>query len=335
MNADRAGDGDDTALFKSTARSGQIAAGPEDRLRLLDPSTARLLDLALAEDIGGGDITSLVTVPAGLTARGTLLAKAPGVISGLSVAGEVFRRVDPAVDFTPLLADGERVAAMTPVATVEGPARGILAGERVALNLLQRLSGVATLTARYADAVRGTKARIVDTRKTTPGLRALEKAAVRHGGGQNHRFGLTDGVLIKDNHLAAVGGPDRVARAVQLARERAPHTLRIEVEVTTLAGLKEALGAGADIVMLDNMDVPTMREAVAITAGRALLEASGGVTLDTVREIAGTGVNLISVGALTHSAPALDISLDVDLTGPGDHRDPPGADRPRNDAPHR
>ena len=272
-----------------------------------------LIDLALAEDIGGGDITSTLTVPSDSRARGTLLAKAPGVVSGLGVAREVFRRVDPAVSFSPLAADGDRVTPLTPIARVEGPARSLLAAERVALNLLQRLSGVATLTAQYVDATRGTAARIVDTRKTTPGLRGLEKAAVRHGGGHNHRFGLTDGVLIKDNHLAAVGGPDRVSRAIGLAREGAPHTVRIEVEVTTLEELAQALAAGADVVMLDNMDLATMREAVAMTGGRALLEASGGVTLETVRDIAETGVDLISVGALTHSAPALDISLDFDL----------------------
>jgi len=270
--------------------------------------------LALAEDIGGGDITSTLTVAAGRRARGRLLAKAAGVVSGLEVAGEVFRRVDPTIVLTPLVADGDAVAAMTPIATVEGPARSVLAGERVALNLLQRLSGVATLTARYVDAVRETKARIVDTRKTTPGMRALEKAAVRHGGGHNHRFGLTDGVLIKDNHLAAVGGADRVARAVRLARQGAPHTLRIEIEVTTLDELAQALEAGADIVLLDNMEIADLRKAVAMTAGRALLEASGGVTLESVAAVAATGVNLISVGALTHSAPALDISLDLELS---------------------
>ena len=277
------------------------------------PITRAVLDLALAEDIGGGDITSTVTVPPGRLARGTILAKAPGVISGLDVAGEVFRRVDPAITFTPLVTNGDAVAAMTPIATIEGSARSLLAAERVALNLLQRLSGVATVTARYVAAIQGTKARIVDTRKTTPGLRSLEKAAVRHGGGHNHRYGLTDGVLIKDNHLAAVGGPDRVARAVALARAGAPHTLRIEIEVTTLDQLAEALRAGADVVLLDNMDVATMRQAVAMTEGQALLEASGGVTLETVAAIAATGVDLISVGALTHSAPALDISLDFDL----------------------
>lgn len=272
-----------------------------------------LIELALREDIGGGDITSLATVPAAVQARGTLLAKAPGVISGLEVAREVFRRVDPMVTFTALVQDGQRVDAMTPIATVAGAARSLLASERVALNLLQRLSGVATVTARYVDAVQGARARIVDTRKTTPGLRALEKAAVRHGGGHNHRFGLTDGVLIKDNHLAAVGGAQRVAKAIALARGAAPHTLRIEVEVTTLQELAEALEAGADVVLLDNMDRETMREAVAMTNGRALLEASGGVTLETVAAIAATGVDLISVGALTHSAPALDISLDFDI----------------------
>jgi nicotinate-nucleotide pyrophosphorylase (carboxylating) len=273
-----------------------------------------LIDLALAEDIGGGDITSTLTVAAGRRARGRLLAKAAGVVSGLEVAGEVFRRVDPTIVFTPLVADGDAVAAMTPIATIEGPARSVLAGERVALNLLQRLSGVATLTARYVDAVRETKARIVDTRKTTPGMRALEKAAVRHGGGHNHRFGLTDGVLIKDNHLAAVGGADRVARAVRLARQWAPHTLRIEIEVTTLDELAQALEAGADIVLLDNMEIADLRKAVAMTAGRARLEASGGVTLESVAEVAATGADLISVGALTHSAPALDISLDLELS---------------------
>lgn len=273
-----------------------------------------LIDRALAEDIGAGDITSATTVPATMHAEGTLLAKTPGVISGLEVAAAVFIRVDPAVCFTPLVSNGDRIAPMTPIATVSGPARSLLAAERVALNLLQRLSGVATVTARYVDAVAGTRARVVDTRKTTPGLRALEKAAVRHGGGANHRFGLTDGVLIKDNHLAAVGGPNRVARAVRLARAGAPHTLKIEVEVTTLDEVAEALEAGADIVMLDNMDVPTMRAAVAMTSGRALLEASGGITLETIGKIAATGVDLISVGALTHSAPALDISLDFTLS---------------------
>ena len=271
-----------------------------------------ILDLALTEDLGAGDVTTLATVPAGAHARGVVVAKAEGVVSGLEVAGAVFRRVNPAVRFEPQVADGQRVRPGDVVAEVEGLARSLLSAERVALNLLQRLSGVATLTARHVEAVAGTRARIVDTRKTTPGLRALEKAAVRDGGGHNHRFGLGDGILIKDNHLAAVGGsgPDRVGRAVRLARERAPHTLRVEVEVTTLEEVSQALAAGADVMLLDNMDVEAMRRAIELVSGKALVEASGGITLETVRAVAETGVDLISVGALTHSAPALDLSLE-------------------------
>ena len=284
-----------------------------------------IVDLALAEDLGGGDVTSLATIPAGAHARGTIVAKAEGVVSGLDVAGAVFRRVNPAVEFAPRVVDGQRVRPGEAVAEVSGLARSVLAGERVALNLLQRLSGVATLTAAYVAAVAGTTARIVDTRKTTPGLRALEKAAVRHGGGRNHRFGLADGVLIKDNHLAAVGGAgvenaaERVTRAVALARERAPHPLRIEVEVTTLEEAAAAVAAGAEVILLDNMthDLATMRRAVEAIGGRALVEASGGITLETVRAVANTGVDLISVGALTHSAPALDLSL-LFTTGPSE-----------------
>jgi nicotinate-nucleotide pyrophosphorylase (carboxylating) len=276
-----------------------------------------LIELALAEDLLGGDVTTAATVPPDAQAHATLLAKAPGVISGLDVAHEAFAQVDPTLVFIALVADGDTVPTMTPIAHVSGNARSILAGERLALNFLQRLSGVATVTARYVAEVSGTNARVVDTRKTTPGLRVLEKAAVRDGGGHNHRFGLGDGVLIKDNHLAAVGGDHRVRDAVRAARAAAPHTLRIEVEVTTFAELAEALDAGADIVMLDNMSVADMREAVALTQGRALLEASGGVNLTTIREIAETGVDLISVGALTHSAPALDINLDFDLAPAG------------------
>ena len=281
------------------------------------PSLAWLpiVELALAEDIGTGDVTTRATIAPDVQATGTIVAKAPGVVSGLPVAAAVFARVDPAIEVRPLTADGERVAAGNMLADVAGPAAGLLAAERVALNFLQRLSGVATATARYVEAVAGTGARIIDTRKTTPGMRALEKAAVRHGGGHNHRVGLADGVLIKDNHLAALSGPDAVARAVRLAREQAPHTLRIEVEVTTLGELNQALAAGADVVLLDNMEPSLLRQAVAVTAGRALLEASGGVTLATVRAVAETGVDLVSVGALTHSAPALDISLDFRLIG--------------------
>lgn len=272
-----------------------------------------IIDLALAEDIGTGDVTTLATVPAETRARGAMIAKAEGVISGLAAAAAVFHRVDPSISVVLRVTDGAAVRPKTVIAEVEGPARSILMAERVALNLVQRLSGVATLTARYVAAVAGTKARIVDTRKTTPGLRVLEKQAVRDGGGHNHRVGLSDGILIKDNHLAAIGGPDRISRAIERARAFAPHTLKVEVEVTTLEEVQQALDAGADVILLDNMDLETMRRAVELVAGRALLEASGGITLATVRAVAETGVDLISVGALTHSAPALDISLDFAL----------------------
>ncbi|MBX6341097.1 MAG: carboxylating nicotinate-nucleotide diphosphorylase [Thermomicrobiaceae bacterium] len=280
---------------------------------MLSETTRQLIRLALEEDVGGGDITTQATVPPETRAVGRFLAKAPGVLSGLAVAAAVFAEVDPAVAFRPLARDGDPLVPGAVFAEVAGPARSVLTAERVALNFLQRLSGVATLTARYVEAVRGTRARIIDTRKTTPGMRLLEKAAVRHGGGHNHRVGLSDGILIKDNHLAAIGGPDRIARAVAAARAGAPHTLRVEVEVTSLDELDQALAAGADVVLLDNMSVEEMAEAVRRAAGRALLEASGGITLETVRAVAETGVDLISVGALTHSAPALDISLELEL----------------------
>lgn len=273
-----------------------------------------IVDLALNEDIGTGDVTTLATVPADRRASGTILAKEAGVISGMEVARFVFARVDNDIRFKALVADGDRVEARTPLARIEGPARSLLIGERTALNLMQRLSGIATVSARYVAATAGTSAQIVDTRKTTPGLRMLEKQAVRHGGARNHRFGLADGILIKDNHLAAIGGADRIAKAIQAARDHAPHTLRVEIEVTSLAELDEALEAGADIIMLDNMDSPTMQQAVQRRdelGNRALLEASGGVTLERIPEIAATGVDLISVGALTHSAKALDISIDL------------------------
>ncbi len=309
-----------------TQRSDQAGTGRFPRAGLEEITTVAadlpigweaIIDLALAEDIGTGDVTTMATVPPGTRAHGTIVAKATGVVSGLGAAAAVFRRVDPSVVFERLLNNGARCDPRDVLAEVAGPARSILTGERVALNLLQRLSGVATLTAQYVDAVKGTRARIIDTRKTTPGLRALEKAAVRDGGGHNHRVGLADGVLIKDNHLAAVGGPDRIGGAVRQARAFAPHTLRIEVEVTTLDELAEAVAAGADVVLLDNMDAPTIRQAVELAAGRVLLEASGGVTLATIRAIAEAGVDLISVGALTHSAPALDLSLEFALGGAG------------------
>lgn len=270
---------------------------------------------ALEEDIGAGDITTISTVAVGKQAKAQMLAKSAGVVCGLPVARLAFELVDDHLQFLPYMEDGARVAGKREViAEVAGPAQSILMAERVALNFLQRLSGVAALTAQFVEAVAGTKARIVDTRKTTPGLRMLEKYAVRIGGGHNHRFGLADGILIKDNHIAAAGG---VRKAVERARANAPHTLKIEVEAKELAQIDEALSAGADIVLLDNMPPDTMREAVRTVRekgqGRVLTEASGGITLETVAAVAATGVDLISVGALTHSAPALDISLDISL----------------------
>ena len=266
-----------------------------------------ILRQALAEDIGAGDLTTLLTVPEFKTARAEMLAKAEGIVAGLPIAEHAFKLIEPSVVWAAHVKDGERVRAGTVLATITGPARGLLTAERVALNFVQRLSGIATLTMRFVVSVAGTEARIVDTRKTTPGLRYLEKYAVRCGGGSNHRIGLFDAVLIKDNHLLAGGG---IGTTVWRARELAPHTTKIEVECKTLAQVDEAVAAGADIILLDNMDTEMLRQAVRKVAGRALTEASGGVNLKTVALIAKTGVDLISVGALTHSAPALDISLD-------------------------
>ena len=269
----------------------------------------RILKSALAEDVGSGDVTSLSTVPPGRTISGRYIAKEDGVLCGLEVVARAFALLDASIAFTALAADGDRVRKGDVIATVSGDARAILAGERVGLNLLQHMSGVATQTARAVAAVAGTGAKIVDTRKTTPGLRVLDKYAVRMGGGGNHRFNLADGVLIKDNHIVAAGG---IAAAVAAARARAPHSLKIEVEVETLEQLREALEDGADIIMLDNMPTEMMREAVRLVAGRALTEASGNMGDKTdaeLRAVAETGVDLISIGALTHSVKALDISL--------------------------
>lgn len=269
----------------------------------------RILKSALAEDVGSGDVTSLSTVPPGRTISGRYIAKEDGVLCGLEVVARAFALLDDSIAFTALAADGDRVRKGDVIATVSGDARAILAGERVGLNLLQHMSGVATQTARAVAAVAGTGAKIVDTRKTTPGLRVLDKYAVRMGGGGNHRFNLADGVLIKDNHIVAASG---IAAAVAAARARAPHSLKIEVEVETLEQLREALEAGADIIMLDNMPTEMMREAVRLVAGRALTEASGNMGDKTdaeLRAVAETGVDLISIGALTHSVKALDISL--------------------------
>lgn len=275
-----------------------------------------LIVLALAEDVGNGDITTLSTVSAGATASGTLQAKEDGILSGVDVAEAVFAIVDPEIAFETVRQNGDPVAVGDTIAHLTGPARSLLTAERTALNIMQRLSGVATTTARYVAATAGTAATIVDTRKTTPGMRMLEKRSVLHGGGGNHRFGLADGVLIKDNHLAAIGGDHPVRDAVVSARSLAPHTMKIEVEVTTLEELREALEAGADIVLLDNMDTATMAEAVNVRDALApgtLLEASGGITIERIPEIAATGVDMISVGALTHSSKALDISLEFSL----------------------
>ncbi len=272
-----------------------------------------IIDLGLAEDIGTGDVTTMATVPADARSSARLVAKAEGVLSGVEVARSVFHRVDPTIRWETCMPDGSHVPEGTVIAEIEGPSHAMLVAERTALNLIQHLCGIASLTARYVDAVEGTGACIIDTRKTLPGLRVLEKAAVRHGGGRNHRVGLSDGVLIKDNHLAAIGGEDRVTRAIAAARAAVPHTLRVEVEVTTLAEVREAVEAGADAILLDNMGIDEMREAVMIVGGRSLTEASGGVNLATVRLVAETGVDLISVGRLTHSAPALDISLQFAL----------------------
>ena len=267
-----------------------------------------LVRAALAEDIGPGDITTTLCVPADAQATATVLAKAPGVVAGLDLCALSFRLLDPDARWEAHVADGFPMThPPTPLATVIGNARALLTAERVALNFLQRLSGVATLTARYVAAVAGTQAQIVDTRKTTPGLRVLEKYAVRVGGGHNHRLGLYDCVLIKDNHIQAAGS---IGKAVTAARAQIPHTMKVEVETDTLAQVGEALDAGADIILLDNMDLDTLRQAVMRIGGRAMTEASGGLALDRVAAVAATGVQILSVGALTHSAPALDISLD-------------------------
>ena len=282
-----------------------------------------LIDLALEEDLGRGDVTTESIFGSGSAsgfsgdggaARAVLLAKQPLVVFGLDVAARVFSRVDAKIRLRALVADGAHVEPRTVIADVEGPAATILAAERTALNFLQRLSGVATLSSRFAAAVAGTRARVVDTRKTTPGWRALEKAAVRAGGCHNHRADLGSGILIKDNHVAAAGG---VTTAVARARAHAPHTLRVEVEVTTYAQLEEALAAGAEIVLLDNMAPPLLEQCIARAhAGGVLVEVSGGVRLDTVGAIARLGPDLISAGAITHSATAVDISLD--FLGPGE-----------------
>jgi nicotinate-nucleotide pyrophosphorylase (carboxylating) len=267
---------------------------------------------ALDEDLGrAGDVTSSATLPEGIQAKAKLVARKAGTIAGLPCAARAFRTLAPNIKFDAKARDGDSVKANTTLAVIEGPAIAILSGERVALNFLGHLSGIATLTAAYAAKIAHTKAKITDTRKTTPGLRALEKYAVRCGGGVNHRFGLDDAVLIKDNHIAVAGG---VAKALDAARAAVGHLVKVEIEVDTLDQLRQVLASGkADVVLLDNMKLDTLREAVALCKGKIVTEASGGVTLESVAAIAETGVDVISSGALTHSAPSLDVALDIEI----------------------
>jgi len=266
-----------------------------------------IIEAALREDMPEGDITSEGIIPAEARSEATFLAKEDGILAGLEIARRVFEKIDLAVEFTGKIQDGAAFRKSDILACVEGPSVVLLKGERTALNFLQRLSGIATETRRFVDAVAGTKAKILDTRKTTPGLRLLEKYAVKMGGGTNHRLNLSDMVLIKDNHLRYVGS---VAETVRRARSTIRPGVRIEVEAADLSQVRDALAAGADMIMLDNMNLELMREAVALAAGRVPLEASGNMSLDRVRAVAETGVDFISVGALTHSARAVDISLD-------------------------
>lgn len=273
-----------------------------------------LIDRALAEDLCLGDATTEALISPRLRGRASFLVKAEGVLAGMGVAAAVFRKLDPSLKVEPSVPDGARVKPGDIVGSVSGAVASILSAERTALNFLQRLSGIATRTALFVEAVAGTRARIVDTRKTAPGLRLLDKYAVRVGGGHNHRFNLGDGILIKDNHQAAMRKQGvGVGEVISRARKNSRHSLKIEVEVQTVEGAREALEAGADAILLDNMSVEDMRRAVGLVQGRALLEASGGINLETVRAVAETGVDLISVGSLTHSVKALDISLELEL----------------------
>ncbi|HSF23626.1 MAG TPA: carboxylating nicotinate-nucleotide diphosphorylase [Blastocatellia bacterium] len=286
-------------------------------LRIFDYVTEnglrRLVAAALEEDLGRGDVTSDLLIPSGAAARAVFRSRSHGVIAGLDVVAMVFNVADSQLRFAGSIPDGAAVVPGQEIGVVSGAARSVLRSERVALNFLQRLSGIATLTSRYVEGVEGTRARIVDTRKTTPGLRSLEKYAVRAGGGFNHRRDLSDAMLIKDNHLAVMGVLGlSLGEALGKARESLPHTMRIEVEVDGFDQIPEVLAAGVDIILLDNMTPKDLKIAVKLIDGRAVTEASGGVNLATISEIAATGVDVISVGALTHSAPALDIGLDFE-----------------------
>ena len=284
-----------------------------DGVELSSTEVRQAVQLALAEDIGSGDVTTLATVPEAATARAVLRAREPLVVAGLAFAEAAFLELSAAVKIERLARDGQRVKTDDVLLRLSGPARPILTAERVALNFVQRLSGIATLTAQFVDAAKGTHAQILDTRKTTPGWRRFEKYAVRCGGGKNHRLGLFDMILIKDNHLVALRNekPDAIAAAVARARKKFPK-LSIEVEADTLQQAEQAVNAGADFILFDNMDLKSLRRAVKIVNGRAKTEASGGVNLKTVRAIAKTGVDFISVGGITHSARAVDIGLDFE-----------------------
>ena len=272
----------------------------------------RIIRHAIEEDVGSGDITTDAVIQDDSSGEALLFARERLIVAGLQVFGRVFQVLDSGIEVHSRCLEGEGAKEDTVIAKVTGPMTAILRGERTALNFFQRMSGIATLTRQFVDKVRDRNVRIVDTRKTAPGLRVLDKYAVRVGGGRNHRLGLFDGVLIKDNHITAAGS---ISKAVKQAKETAPHTLKVEVEVEDLAGLEEAIQAGADAVLLDNMGVDAMRDAVRLAAGRVLLEASGNVSLDTVVAIAQTGVDIISVGGLTHSPRAVDVSLKVSGTG--------------------
>lgn len=268
----------------------------------------KIIDSALEEDLGPGDITTEALVDLSVKGEARLIAKEEIILAGIGVFSRVFSRLDPEIVVETKYRDGEAVSNGEDIGIVKGSMRGILSGERTALNFLQRLSGIATLTRKYVERTDSSKVRVIDTRKTTPGLRILEKYAVRRGGGFNHRFGLFDGILIKDNHIAVAGS---IAKALARIKGRVPHTLRIEVEAEDIEGVEEAIGAGADAILLDNMSLKEMREAVSIAGGRVLLEASGGITLESIEEVSKTGIDLISVGAITHSARSVDISLEV------------------------
>ena len=268
----------------------------------------KIIENALIEDMNNGDITTDNLIDESSISVAEFTAKEDGIIAGLDICGSVFKVLDNEIVFEKLVKDGDRVSKGEVIGRVKGKTRAILSGERTALNLLQRVSGIATETNKYAEAIKDYSAKVVDTRKTTPGLRIIEKYGVRVGGGTNHRFNLSEAVMIKDNHIAAAGG---IGKALEIIKSKIPHTVKVEIEVESLEGLKEAIEYGADIVMLDNMSIDNMKEAVKINDGIVILEASGNVTLDKIEEIAKTGVDIISVGALTHSVKALDISLNI------------------------